>query len=135
MPITSATQADALVAIINTVRTDAGRPPWNTKSLYSLLQKHKADKAPYRVIAQAAVTYAANPKYDTPALLFDEGDHWPPTGAHAERTKAPRCPDHEDYPAHTCGGCHADYLAGMRPAEFKGKHYDIEPTYDTAFGI
>ena len=123
MPITNRTQAEALAAVIQQIRTD-----WDHPGILKHLHQHRANPATYADIVTAATTKAADPTTRTPALLLTPGNHWPTTSRHLQPKPDP-CPDHPEEPATNCRACRADTLAGIRPNTHIGKHYPIPPTY------
>lgn len=126
MPITNRPQADALTQIIHTIRATRGHgtPDWHPKAIENVLRENHTHPAPYPTIVQALVKYAATSDKRVPNFLFDALADW-----HEPGTIAPKnpCEDH-GFPAHACPSCRADVLAGIRPKEFIGKHYEIPIT-------
>lgn len=117
MPITNRTQAEALAAVIQQIRTD-----WDRPGILKHLHQHRANPATYAQIVQAATTKAADPTTRTPALLLTPGNHWPDEARHLQPKPDP-CPSHPEQPAHNCAACLADYKSGIRPKEQVGKDW------------
>lgn len=109
-------QAEALAGLLAIIRPN----DWRPKQVLDVLAEHRENPAPFAVIAQAAVTAAANPSIKSPTGIFLPGSHWPEE-VKARLPDPPRCEDHETFPAHNCPCCRADVLAGDRPPGEVGK--------------
>lgn len=127
MPIHNRPQADALTQIIHTIRTTRGHgtPDWHPKAIENVLRENHAHPAPYPHIVQALVKYATESDKHVPTYMFDPLRDWAPPGHTTPRNP---CESHPTHPAHACPSCRADVLAGIRPKEFIGKHYEIPMT-------
>lgn len=131
MPITTQAQATALVTILHTMRATRGHgaADWHPKAIEKTLFENRTHPAPYGDIVIALVKYARDSPKKVPSFLFDALADW-----HEPGTAAPRnpCEDHPEQNARTCTCCASDILTGLRPADHRGKHYDIADTLDTA---
>ena len=77
----------------------------------------------------ALTKYARDSDKRVPSFLWDALADWAPAGQTAPRTP---CEDHAGQDARTCVCCASDILTGLRPPEYRGKHYDIPDTLETA---
>jgi hypothetical protein len=109
-------QAEALAALLAIIRPN----DWRPKQVLDLLAEHRENPAPFAVIAQAAVTAAANPAIKSPTGIFLPGSHWP-EAVKARMPDPPRCEDHRTFSAHNCPCCWADIKIGDRPPDMLGK--------------
>ena len=131
MPITTQAQATALVNIIHTMRATRGNgvADWHLKAIEKTLFETRTHPAPYGDIVVALSKYARDSEKRVPSFLFDALADWAPAG-HA--TPKNPCEDHAGQDARTCVCCASDILTGLRPPEYRGKHYDIPDTLETA---
>jgi len=122
-PMTNA-QASALADMLAELRPK----DWRKPQLLKLFWEHRTEH-PFADLALAAVRAAANPAVKSPDVIFMPGAHWDMPEI---KTPAPRpdpCPDHIGEPSHACRCCRADFLAGIRPPDMIGRHYE-PPTED-----
>lgn len=131
MPITTQAQATALVTILHTIRATRshGAADWHPKAIEKTLYENRTHPAPYGDIVVALSKYARDSDKRVPSFIFDALADWAPAGHTAPRTP---CEDHAGQDARTCVCCASDILTGLRPPEYRGKHYDIQDTLDTA---
>ena len=131
MPISNRLQADALVQILHVIRATRGNgiADWHPKAIETTLREGHQHPAPYGDIVVALTRYATDSDKRVPSFLWDALADWAPKGQVAPRTP---CEDHAGQDARTCVCCASDILTGLRPPEYRGKHYDIPDTLDTA---
>lgn len=126
MPITSQHQALIITNALLEIR-----PGWNRDKILALLAEHRGRPEPFGAILQACVTYANDPEKQTPQFLFDNTKHWEfaaAPGAAATRPPSEPCEDHPEENRHACRCCRADVLAGLRPPDAVGVHWEISTT-------
>lgn len=131
MPISNRLQADALVQIIHVIRATRGNgvADWHPKAIENTLRENHTHPAPYPDIVAALVKYARDSDKRVPSFLWDALADWAPPGQTAPRNP---CEDHPEQNARNCVCCASDILTGLRPAEYRGRHYDIPDTLETA---
>lgn len=131
MPISNRLQADALVQIIHVIRLTRGHgvADWHPKAIENTLREGHQHPAPYGDIVVALTKYAKDSDKRVPSFLWDALADWVPPGQTAPRNP---CEDHPEQNARTCVCCASDILTGLRPAEYRGRHYDIPDTLETA---
>lgn len=127
MPINTQKQANILTEAITTIREDRnhGTSDWHPTAIMNVLRKNHACPAPYPEIFRELIKYADTSPKPVPTFLFDPLRDWRAPGDHTPRDP---CESHPTHSAHSCPSCRADVLAGIRPKEFIGKHYDIPIT-------
>lgn len=111
-------QAKALANLLHEIR-----PRWSTPAMLKLLEKNAQHPAPFADITVAAVNAARDHKVETPGAIFIDQRFWPAETKQL-MPKPPPCPDHVGEPSHACRCCKADFLAGIRPRDMIGKHYE-----------
>ena len=116
-------QAKALANLLHQLR-----PKWSVPAMLKLLANHQNHPAPFQDITAAAVSAARDPKVETPGAFLIDQRFWP-AETRQLMPKPPPCPDHVGEPSHACRCCKADFLAGIRPEDMIGRHYD-PPTED-----
>ena len=116
-------QAEALAGLLAIIRPN----DWRPKQVLDVLAENRENPAPFAVIAQAAVTAAANPAIKSPTGIFLPGSHWPEE-VKARMPDPPRCEEHDTFPAHNCPCCWADIKIGERPEAMMGKRMTSPPT-------
>jgi len=131
MPITTQAQATALVTILHTIRATRshGAADWHPKAIEKTLYENRTHPAPYGDIVVALSKYARDSDKRVPSFVWDALADWAPPGTAAPRNP---CEDHPEQNARTCTCCASDILTGLRPADHRGKHYDIADTLETA---
>ena len=131
MPITTQSQATALVNILHTIRTTRsnGVADWHPKAIEKTLFENHTHPAPYGDIVVALTKYARDSDKRVPSFLFDALADWAPPGQTTPRTP---CEDHHTRAAANCPDCWSEVKTGMRPAELVGQHHKIPDTLDTA---
>lgn len=131
VPINNQDQATALVQILHVIRATRahGVADWHPKAIEKTLFSNKDHPAPYGDIVVALTRYATDSDKRVPSFMFDALADWAPAGQTAPRTP---CEDHAGQDARTCVCCASDILTGLRPPEYRGRHYDIPDTLDTA---
>lgn len=131
VPISTQDQATALVQIIHVIRSTRshGVADWHPKAIEKTLFSNKDHPAPYGDIVVALTKYARDSDKHVPNFVFDALADWAPKGQTAPRTP---CQDHAGQDARTCVCCASDILTGLRPPEYRGRHYDIPDTLETA---
>ena len=131
MPITTQAQATALVNIIHTMRATRGNgvADWHLKAIEKTLFENRTHPAPYGDIVVALSKYARDSPKKVPSFMFDALADWAPPGTAAPRNP---CEDHAGQDARTCVCCASDILTGLRPPEYRGRHYNIPDTLETA---
>lgn len=131
MPISNRLQADALVQILHVIRLTRGHgvADWHPKAIENTLREGHQHPAPYGEIVVALTRYATESDKRVPSFLWDALADWAPPGQTTPRTP---CEDHPEQNARNCVCCASDILTGLRPAEYRGRHYDIPDTLETA---
>ena len=131
MPISNRLQADALVQILHVIRSTRahGVADWHPKAIEKTLFANKDHPAPYEDIVVALVKYARDSDKRVPNFVFDALADWAPPGQTAPKNP---CEDHAGQDAHTCVCCASDILTGLRPPEYRGRHFNIPDTLETA---
>ena len=131
MPISNRVQADSLVQILHVIRQTRGNgvADWHPKAIENTLREGHQHPAPYQDIVVALTKYARDSDKRVPSFLWDALADWAPAGHTAPRTP---CEDHAGQDARTCVCCASDILTGLRPPEYRGRHYDIPDTLETA---
>lgn len=131
MPISNRVQADALVQILHVIRQTRGNgvADWHPKAIEKTLFENRTHPAPYPDIVVALTKYARDSDKHVPNFLFDSLADWAPKGQTAPRTP---CEDHAGQDARTCVCCASDILTGLRPPEYRGRHFNIPDTLETA---
>ena len=134
MPIPAPAHANALANIVTATRAfhhagPDGSPDWNHTAVCNTIRANLNHPAPYGDIVIALVKYARDSPKKVPSFMFDALADWAPPGTAAPRNP---CEDHPEQNARTCTCCASDILTGLRPADHRGKHYDIADTLDTA---
>lgn len=110
-------QATRLAAVLHDMR-----PRWSIDSIVTLIGKNLDTIPGFTHLTQAAVTIAADPTKDTPAIIFLPGNHWPEPH-HPALPQPDPCQDHPEQAAHNCRCCWADVKTGHRPHTHIGKHH------------
>jgi hypothetical protein len=130
MPISNRLQADALVQIIHVIRLTRGNgvADWHPKAIENTLREGHQHPAPYGDIVVALTRYATESDKRVPSFLWDALADWAPKGQTAPRNP---CEDHPEQNARNCVCCASDILTGLRPAEYRGRHFDIPDTLET----
>lgn len=122
-------QADA--ALLGALITRLN-PAWDRNGVWAALRKHAGDPVTFEATCLAAISSATDPANhtrstaeapNTPERIWFPGPHWP-TPARAALPRGPRCEDHPEEDAATCRCCASDVLAGDRPRDRIGKHYN-----------
>ena len=131
MPINNQDQATALVQILHVIRATRahGTADWHPKAIEKTLFENHTHPAPYPDIVVALTKYARDSDKRVPSFLWDALADWAPKGQTAPRTP---CEDHAGQDARTCVCCASDILTGLRPPEYRGRHYNIPDTLETA---
>lgn len=134
MPIPAPAHANALANIITATRAyhhgdHHGKPDWNHTAVCNTIRKNLDHPAPYADIVVALTKYARDSDKHVPNFLFDSLADWAPPGQTAPKNP---CEDHAGQDARTCVCCASDILTGLRPAEYRGRHFDIPDTLETA---
>lgn len=131
MPISNPVQAQALVQILHVIRLTRGHgvADWHPKAIENTLREGHQHPAPYGDIVVALTRYAKDSDKRVPSFLWDALADWAPAGQAAPRTP---CEDHAGQDARTCVCCASDILTGLRPPEYRGRHFDIPDTLEIA---
>ena len=134
MPIPAPAHANALANIIIATRAyhhgdHHGKPDWNHTAVCNTIRKNLDHPAPYGDIVIALVKYARDSNKRVPSFLFDALADWAPPGQTAPKNP---CEDHAGQDARTCVCCASDILTGLRTPEYRGRHYNIPDTLETA---
>ena len=131
MPISNPVQAQALVQILHVIRLTRGNgiADWHPKAIENTLRENHQHPAPYGDIVVALTKYAKDSDKRVPSFLWDALADWAPPGQVAPRNP---CEDHPEQNARNCVCCASDILTGLRPPEYRGRHYDIPDTLETA---
>ena len=131
MPISNPVQAQALVQILHAIRLTRGHgvADWHPKAIENTLREGHQHPAPYGDIVVALTKYARDSDKHVPNFVFDALADWAPKGQTAHRTP---CEDHGGQDARTCVCCASDILTGLRPPEYRGRHFNIPDTLETA---
>ena len=131
MPISNPIQAQALVQILHVIRLTRGNgvADWHPKAIENTLRENHQHPAPFGDIVVALTRYAKDSDKRVPSFLFDALTDWAPPGQVAPRNP---CEDHPEQNARNCVCCASDILTGLRPPEYRGRHFDIPDTLETA---
>lgn len=88
-----------------------------------LLETNANHPAPFADTIQAWINAATDDRVQTPGLIYTDQRFWPATTKHLLPKPEP-CVDHPTYAAQNCSSCAGDVIAGDRPANMAGKHYE-----------
>lgn len=115
-------QARALAAFVYTLRPTRD---WDIPGIRAAISNAR-HRAPAPELAQAIIRLSERVDLRTPAVLREDGPHWPASTPTRDDHRYARCPEpgHTSYAAWNCGACAADRIGTDGPSDPPTSHVD-----------